>query len=343
MKIVEFEEPGAPEVLRVKEVPTPEPGKAQIRVKAHSIGVGIPDVLIRSGNYNWMPPLPCTPGTEMSGTVSAIGPKVESFNVGDRVYISARERPHRGGCYAEEIVVREDESILIPDKVDMEAVATLANYQVAWHLLWNMARIKTGDTILVYAAAGGVGSSIVELALLAGAKVIGVASNEAKRKFVQKKGVVHVIDRIQDDVVSRVKEITEGRGVDFVFDPAGGPQTIENMATLAPLGTLIVYGRLAGPLEGDFARTIRERMGDSIGIRSFSIHSFDNHKPSRMEATNALMKLLVNHALKPRIHARLPLSDACKAHEMLESGTVIGKILLKPEFAASSSGTSRTL
>ena len=333
MKIVEFEEPGAPEVLRVKEVPLPEPGAAQIRVKAHSIGVGIPDVLIRSGAYSWMPPLPCTPGTEMSGTVSAIGPYVGDLIVGDRVYVSARERPHRGGCYADEIVVRADEIISIPESADMEAVATLANYQVAWHLLWNMARVKTGDTVLVYAAAGGVGSSIVELALIAGAKVIGVASGTGKGAFVKEMGAAHVVDRSKDDVIARVKDGTGGRGVDFVFDPAGGPQALANAAMLAPLGTVIVYGRLAGPLGGDLADKIRERFGDSIGMRSFSMHSFDHDKSRRIEATNALITLLAKCALKPRIHARLPLTDACKAHEMLEAGTVIGKILLKPKGA----------
>jgi NADPH2:quinone reductase len=331
MKIVQFEEPGTPEVLHVKEVPLPEPGAAQIRVKAHSIGVGIPDVLIRSGAYSWMPPLPCIPGTEMSGTVSAIGPDVGNVTVGDRVYVSARERPRRGGCYADEIVVRADEITPIPEGADMEAVATLANYQVAWHLLWNMARVKAGDTVLVYAAAGGVGSAIVELALIADAKVIGVASGTAKGAFVKDMGATHVVDRGKDDVVARVKEATGGRGVDFVFDPAGGPEAIHNAAMLAPLGTLIVYGRLAGSLGGDIAGAIRDRFGDSIGLRAFSIHSFDHDKPRRLEATEAAMILMAKGALKPGIHARLPLADARKAHEMLEAGIVIGKILLKPE------------
>jgi NADPH:quinone reductase len=331
MKIIQFEEPGTPEVLQVKEVPVPEPGAAQIRVKAHSIGVGIPDVLIRSGAYSWMPPLPCIPGTEMSGTVSAVGPNVGNVTVGDRVYVSARERPHRGGCYADEIVVRSDEITAIPQGADMEVIATLANYQVAWHLLWNMARMKAGDTVLVYAAAGGVGSAIVELALIAGAKVIGVASGTSKGEFIKDIGAAYVFERGKDDVIARVKEATGGRGVDFVFDPAGGPEATNNAAMLAPLGTMIVYGRLAGPLGGDLTGAIRDRFGDSIGLRSFSIHSFDQDKPRRIEATEAVMSLMAKGALKPHIHARLPLADARKAHEMLEAGTVIGKILLKPE------------
>lgn len=334
MKVIQFEEPGTPEVLHVKEVPLPEPGAAQIRVKAHSIGVGIPDVLIRSGAYSWMPPLPCIPGTEMSGTVSAVGPNIGNVAVGDRVYVSARERPHRGGCYADEIVVRADEVTPIPEGADMEAVATLANYQVAWHLLWNMARVKAGDTVLVYAAAGGVGSAIVELALIAGANVVGVASGPTKGAFVKDMGAAYVVDRGKDDIITQVKEATGGRGVDFVFDPAGGPEATNNAAMLAPLGTMIVYGRLAGPLGGDLAGAIRDRFGDSIGMRSFSIHSFDHDKPRRIEATEAVIALMAKGALKPRIHAHLPLVDARKAHEMLEAGTVIGKILLKPEDTA---------
>ncbi len=334
MKIVQFEAPGAPIVLHVREVSLPEPAAGQIRVKAHSIGVGIPDVLIRSGAYSWMPPLPCVPGTEMSGIISATGPDVRNVNIGDQAYVSARERPHRGGCYADEIVVRADEITSIPRGTDMEAVASLANYQVAWHLLSNMARVTASDTVLVYAAAGGVGRAIVALALISGAKVIGVASGRLKGAFVKDMGAAHVVDRQKDDVIRKVKEVTGGRGVDFVFDPAGGPEASKNAAMLAPLGTLIVYGRLAGPLGGDLIGTIRDRFGDSIGMRSFSIHSFDHDKPSRVKATEALMVLMAKGALKPRIHARLPLSDARKAHEMLEAGTVIGKILLKPGYTA---------
>ncbi len=333
MQIVQFEKPGAPDVLRVVEAPLPAPGADQIRVAAHSIGVGIPDVLIRSGAYSWMPPLPCTPGTEMSGTVTAVGPGVAGLAVGQRVYVSARERPHRGGCYVDEIVVRADEVYRIPDGADMEAVANLANYQVAWHLLHNMARVRKGDTFLVYAAAGGVGSAAVELARLAGAQVIGVASGPQKAAFVKALGAIDVIDRGKANVVERVKALTGGRGIDFVLDPAGGPNVLENAALLAPMGTIIVYGHLAGKLGGDMCETIRTRFGDSIGVRAFSMHSYDHDKPRRAAATEALMAHLAKGELKPRVHARLSLADAVKAHQMLEAGTVIGKILLKPSRA----------
>jgi len=131
MKAIRIEKTGGPEVLQYVEVPTPSPGPGQALVKADTIGVNMPEVLVRRGQYRWTPPLPAIPGIEMSGKVAALGPDTHGVKTGERVYVSARELPHRGGCYAEYIAVDTSALAKVPDDVDLEAAATLASYQVA--------------------------------------------------------------------------------------------------------------------------------------------------------------------------------------------------------------------
>lgn len=331
MKIVQFKKPGGPDVLEAVEAPIPAVAPDQVLVKAQWIGVGIPDILIRSGVYAWMPPLPCTPGTEMSGTIEKVGSAVGTFKVGQKVIVSARERKERGGCYAEYIAVEPSAVYALPDGCDMEGAACLANYQVAWHLLWSAARARPGETVLLYAAAGGVGNAVVDLAKGAGMKVIGVVSSGDKAAFARDIGCFATIDRKREDVATRAKELTGGRGVDLVIDPVGGPQFARQLDVLAPLGQVVLYGQLGGKSEGvDLMGPLRKRFGDSLGVRAFSMHTFDHWPEKRRECTLDLLQQLAARKISPRIHARLPLADAAKAHRILEGGEVLGKVLLKP-------------
>lgn len=330
MKIVQFDQPGPPEVLRVVEVPRPEPGPGQILVKAHSIGVGIPDILIRSGSYNWMPKLPCTPGTEMSGTIEAVGAGVTRLRPGQKVVVSARERTERGGCYAEFIAVEDSAAYALPEGIDMEGAACLANYQVAWHLLCSAARARKGETVLLYAAAGGVGNAVIDLAKGAGLKVIGVVSSDGKARFARELGCEWTINRSTEDVGARVGEITAGRGVDVIVDPVGGPTFLKHFDMLAPLGIIVHYGHLGGKADVDLSGAMRRKFGDSPAVRAFSMHSFDHWPEKRREATIDLIQQLADGRIKPVVDGRLPLSHAAEAHRRLEAGDVLGKLLLKP-------------
>jgi len=330
MKIVQFEQPGPAEVLRLVDVPMPKPAAGEVLVKAQWIGVGIPDILIRSGTYSWMPSLPCTPGTEMSGTIEAVGPDVTDLVVGQPVIVSARERKQRGGCYAEYVAVEQTAVYALPHGIDMEGAASLANYQVAWHLLWSAARARAGDTALLYAAAGGVGNAFVDLARGAGLKVIGVVSNAEKAAFAREIGCMAVINRKSEDVGERVRELTGGRGVDLIIDPVGGPTFLRHFDMLAPLGMIVQYGHLGGKTEVDLAGAIRSNFGHSPAVRAFSMHSFDDWPEKRREATDDLIRQLAQGKIRPRIHARMPLADAAAAHRALEAGEALGKILLKP-------------
>ncbi len=330
MQIVQFAVPGPPDVLEVVETPMPMPGPGEILVRAHWIGVGIPDILIRSGAYSWMPDLPCTPGTEMSGTIEKVGAGVTDLKIGQRVMVSARERSQRGGCYAQYIAVKPNEVYTLPDGIDMEGAACLANYQVAWHVLWSAARARAGETVLLYAAAGGVGNAVVELAKGAGLNVIGVVSSDTKARFARDIGCDAVIDRKREDIGKRVAEITGGRGVDVIVDPVGGPKFLDHFPMLAQLGIIVHYGHLGGKADVDLAGALRQNFGHSPAVRAFSMHSFDDWPERRREATHDLIRQLADGRIKPRVDARLPLADAVEAHRRLEAGTVLGKLLLRP-------------
>jgi NADPH2:quinone reductase len=329
VKRIEVQKPGPPGVMQLLDVPVPEPKAGEVLVKAHAIGVGIPDCSIRAGTYAWMPPLPLTPGTEMSGTIEKIGAGVTQRLVGQRVYTTARERPHRGGHYADYIATPAEATFILPDNVDFDAAASLANYQVAYHIFNDALQTRVGQTVLIYAAAGGMGNALIDLAKAAGLIVIGVVSSADKARFARELGADHVIDRKTEKVAARVSEITGGRGVDIIIDPVGGPSIPGNLELLGPCGTLVVYGGLGGKAPLDLQTTIRASK-NSPALRQFSIHTWDHLPDERRAGMRVLIEMLAAGKLKPRIYAKVPLTQAARAHEMLEGGEVLGKLLLTP-------------
>jgi NADPH2:quinone reductase len=329
MKLIQFREPGPPSVLRCLDVPIPAPKPGEVLIRAHAIGVGIPDTSIRAGTYGHMPPLPATPGTELSGFVEQIGAGVTSRQVGQRVYATARERPHRGGHYAEYVVAPAEATFVLPDGVDLDAAAALANYQVAYHLLNDAVRPRPDQSVLIYAAAGGMGNALIDLAKAAGLVVIGVVSSAEKARFARELGADHVIDRKAEQVGARVAAITGGSGVDIIIDPVAGPGIPDNIALLAPCGLLVVYGGLGGKAQHDLLPTLRLSK-NSPAVRQFTIHTWDDLVEERRAGMRALIDMLAAGKLRPRIHGHLPLAEAARAHELLESGVVMGKLLLRP-------------
>jgi NADPH2:quinone reductase len=330
MKAILLSRTGGPEVLEYREVPTPRPGDGEVLVRADTIGVSIPEILVRKGAYVWMPPLPAIPGIEMSGTIVELGASVADRAVGEPVFVSARDLPVRAGCYAEYIAVPAAAAHRLPAGCDLEAAACLSNYQVAWHLLHTASRDVEVHTVLVHNAAGGIGSAAVQLAKLAGLEVIGIAGSEEKTRAVLSLGAKAALNYRTEDVIAGVSEATDGWGADLILDSIGGNGFARNFAMLAPMGLVISYGRLDGPPNPDFVMAMREHHAKSPAVRFFTIHSFDDRADIRAGATQALLEHLAKSEIKPLIFARLPLKDARRAHEMLEAGEVIGKILLKP-------------
>jgi NADPH2:quinone reductase len=329
MQLIQFSEPGPSSVLRCLDVPIPEPHSNEVLIRARAIGVGIPDVLIRTGTYNFMPPLPATPGQELSGTIERVGAGVTTRRPGQRVYTNARERPHRGGHYAEFIAAPADATFLLPDTVTFDAAAMLGNYQVAYHIFNDALRPKKGQSVLIYAAAGGMGNALIDLARANDLVVIGVVGGEEKSKFVRNRGAANVIDRKVENVAERVMQITKDRGVDIIIDPVAGPTIPENVRLLAPCGILLLYGALGGKAQHDLQPTLRLNK-NSPGVRQFTIHTWDDLVEERQTAIRTLIDMLAAGILHPHIYGHLPLAQAKRAHDMLESGTVIGKLLLHP-------------
>jgi NADPH2:quinone reductase len=329
MKVIQFREPGPPSVLECVDAPMPRPGPGEVLVRARAIGVGVPDTLIRAGDYRWMPPLPAIPGTELAGEIEQVGAGVTALHVGQRVYATARERPQRGGHYVEYITAPAECVFPLPDAVSFESAACLANYQVAFHLLRDAARVRSGQTLLLYGAAGGVGNAIIDLARHWDLRVIGVAGSTGKARAARELGATHVIDRSAEDVSERVRSLTHGRGVDIIADPVGGPTVVRNIGLLAPLGTLVVFGSLGGHNHDDVLAAM-QTAPSSPAIRTFSIHAWDQLVQERRAGMRELISLMAQGTFRPRIFARLPLADARRAHELIEAGAVSGKLLLAP-------------
>src|SRR5262245_19682408 len=223
MKAIRITETGGPDVLKYVELPTPRPGPGEVLVKAHAIGICMPETMVRKGTYRWMPPLPVIPGIEMSGTVVETGSGVSKLRTGQNAWLGAREFAERGGCYAEYLAPREDLLYPLPEGIDLDQAAGRANYQVAWHLLNSALKGFQYDSALVVAAAGGVGTALVQLAKAAGKRVIAVVSSDERAAFARTQGADEVIDRKRGSIADQVKELTSGRGVDLILDPAGGP------------------------------------------------------------------------------------------------------------------------
>jgi NADPH2:quinone reductase len=329
MKAVRLERPGPPEALVYGDLPMPVPSATEALVRAHAIGVGMPDVLVRTGVYPWMPPLPAVIGIEMSGIVEAVGAAVTAVAPGDAVWLSAREAAQRGGCYAEYAVMAADRLYKLPPGIDLDAAAALSNYQVAYHLLHSTGAASQARTVLIRATAGGVGSALVQLAKLAGLTVFGLVGSDAKRRFVLAQGADAALDRTTEDVPAALRELTDGRGVDLIIDPVGGPRFAENFPLLARFGLVLLYGYLDG-WPPDLMAALRANFAASPAVRLFTMHTFDDQPALRARATAVLLEQLAAGRIKPHIHDRLPLAAARRAHEIFESGVVMGKLLLKP-------------
>jgi NADPH:quinone reductase-like Zn-dependent oxidoreductase len=205
----------------------------------------MPDCLIRAGTYSVMPPLPATPGTELAGIIEKVGPGVTTRQEGQRVYTTARERPHRGGHYAEYVATPTEATFLLPDTVDFEAAAALANYQVAYHIFNDALCLRRGETVLIFAAAGGMGNALIDLAKTADLKVIGVVSSEEKAGFVRALGADDVINRKAVKVSERVNEITRGRALRPLSIRWPGLPFLKTLKCLRPAGRCSSTVRLA--------------------------------------------------------------------------------------------------
>ena len=326
MRAIQFSETGGPEVLEVVDTLMPSPGSGQVLVKAAAFGVGKPDVLLRSGVYKWMPPLPAIIGNEMSGHVEAVGHGVSDFAMGQKVLVFGTG----GGRHAEYNAVDTGIVTALPESVDLDIAVCIPNYAIAWCLVYEAARGIVPETVYVNGAAGGVGSAVVDLCRQAGIEIIAGASSAEKCAFAKELGATHTIDYSTENVAERVNALTGDRGADLILDQRVGPDFTDNLAMIAPLGTIVSFNALAGMPDKDLFVEMRANLGKSPGVRCFSWHSYDRDAETRARILGEVVALFAAGALRPPIYRTLPMDAARDAHAMLDSREILGKVILKP-------------
>ncbi|KQP39713.1 zinc-dependent alcohol dehydrogenase family protein [Pseudorhodoferax sp. Leaf274] len=329
MRAVQLQAPGGPEVLELVTLAWPEPGPGQVRVRAAAIGAGGPDVLIRNGTYKWMPSMPAIPGNEMAGTVDAVGPGVDAARIGQRVLVSARELPQRGGCYAEAICVPAEAPFDLPDSIAFDDAVSLGNFQLAIALLASNGNAPA-QAVLVPGAAGGVATALVQVARGRGLRVIGTASTPEKQAFALANGVDVLVDADPARIAGQVMAQTAGRGVDLAFDHLGGALFTACLHALAPSGMLVSYNIVNGPPSADVFDTLRQLLGRSLAVRTFSIHAVDADRALRRGLMEQAIALMAAGRVRAPMASRFPLAQARQVHELLDQGGTLGKIVLHP-------------
>jgi NADPH:quinone reductase len=328
MKAVIIRKTGGPEVLKYEEAPVPALAAGEVLVKAHTIGVGKYDVLIRTGTYPapFMPSLPVIPGIKMTGHIEALGEGVAGVSVGDRVQVWKFTR----GCYAEYVACPVHELIKLPDTVDLEEAIAIPNFQVAWALLNDAADVRRRRSVYMTGATGGVGVAVIQICRAIGAEVIAVVGSEEKRQFALAQGATHAINRHTDNPIERTLEITKGRGVDLMLDHIVGPDFRDNIKAMARLGMIVTFNALGGSPATNLFDDLRANLGKSIAVRPFSVHVYDGHPEERLRIANEVIELFANKRVRAAISERLSLREVVKAHQLLDSGEVLGELVLRP-------------
>jgi NADPH:quinone reductase len=313
---------GGPDVLTLEDVASPEPGPGELLVEVAAAGVNFIDTYQRSGLYPL--PLPTGLGSEGAGTVVGVGEGVTDRQVGDRVaWASAL------GSYAEQVVVAADRTVRVPAATDPEVAAALMLQGMTAHYLANSTyTLRRDDTALVYAAAGGVGRLLVQLAKRRGARVLACTSTDAKAQGVRRLGADEVILYRDVDLREAVAELTGGQGVDVVYDSVGKDTFEVSLDCLKPRGLMVLYGASSGPVPPIDLQVLNRK--GSLYVTRPNLANYVA-TPDELEwRAGALFDLVAGGQLEVAIHQRYPLEDAAQAHRDLASGTTSGKLLLLP-------------
>ena len=322
-KAICFKEFGGPEVLRWMDVDVPEPGPGEVRIRHQAIGVNFIDVYQRTGLYKV--PLPATAGNEGAGVVEAVGKGVTSLKAGDRVAYAVRI-----GAYSEVRVIPADRLCLLPGGVSFEqAAAMMLKGLTVQYLIRRTYRVKAGDTVVFHAAAGGVGTIACQWLKALGAKVIGTAGSAEKCELALKNGADVCINYRSENIVERVREITNGEGVPVVYDSVGKDTFESSLKCLQPYGLLASFGNASGPVP-PVDLSILSQLG-SLYVTRPSLVTY-TAKPADLAAMAAeLFDAVTSGKVRIDIHQRYPLKDAAQAHRDLEARRTTGSSILLPD------------
>jgi NADPH2:quinone reductase len=322
MRAIQFDQTGGPEVLKLVEVPEPEPKPGQARVRHEAIGVNFIDTYHRTGLYPVR--LPCIPGGEAAGVVEAVGEGVTRMKPGDRVAYSGGF-----GAYAEKNVVAADRAVKIPEGIDARtAAASLLKGMTVEALIRRTYPVKAGETILVHAAAGGVGQILSQWAKYLGATVIGTVGSEEKAALAKKAGCKHVIVTSKEDFVARVKEITKGKGVPVVYDGVGKDTFMGSLDCLAPRGYMVSFGNASGAVT-QFNPGLLAAKG-SLFLTRPTLFNYTATREDLAAAARDLFAVVKKKVVKISINQTYPLREAAQAHRDLEARKTTGSTILLP-------------
>jgi len=314
------------EALTLTDVPDPEPGPGQIFVRVLAAPANFPDVLMCRGMYQVKPPLPFTPGVEVCGEVIAAGPEVTGFTGGERV-IGMAALP--AGSFADVAIMNADAAFPAPESLDnAEAAAFYLSYQTGWFGLHRRAHLQPGETLLVHAAAGGVGSAAVQLGKAAGARVIGVAGGAEKAAAARDLGADVVVDRHKEDFVQVVKEATGGRGADVIYDPVGGDTYDRSAKCVAFEGRILLIGFAGGRIQAPALNHALVKNYSILGLH-WGLYATKDPRSLR-DCQEQLTKLAADGAVKPLVSERLGLDDVAYGLERLAEGRTIGRVTFVP-------------
>ncbi len=322
MKAILVSQTGGPEVMKLADVPVPQPKPNEVLVKVEAIGLNFIDVYFREGRYPTS--LPFIPGREISGTVTAVGTGVKDLKVGDRVAQTGVM-----GSYAEHQAVPEGQLVKVPESISFEtAAAVMLQGATAHYLVRNSFPLKSTDTLLLHAAAGGVGLLLTQLAKHIGAHAIATVGSEEKAKLARQAGADDVILYDKHDFVAEVKKITNGRGVDVVYDGVGKTTFEGGLQCLRPRGYMVLFGGASGAVP-PFDLIKLSTMG-SLFVTRPTLNHYIATREELVWRMSDMFSLILSHDLKIHIGAKYKLEDAAQAHRDLEGRKTTGKVLLIP-------------
>ena len=322
MKALRAHAPGGPEVLRYEAIPEPRPGSRQALVRIEAAGVNYIDTYQRSGLYQVG--LPFTLGQEGAGTVAVVGPGVTDVHPGDRVAWTGVP-----GSYAEFVLAPADRLVAVPPELDTaQAAAAMLQGMTAHYLAFTTFPLTGGHSCLVHAAAGGVGLLLVQHAKLRGARVFGTVSTEEKARLARQAGADHVIRYAEQDFAEEIRRLTDGRGVDVVYDSVGRNTFERSLDCLARRGMLVLFGQSSGPVPPFDAQVLNQK--GSLFLTRPSLAHYIATRPELSLRAGDVLGWIVQGRLTLHIHARYPLARAADAQRDLEARKTAGKLLLLP-------------
>jgi len=322
MQAIRFHEFGGPDVLRLEDVATPQPGPGQALVKLEASGVNFMDIYQRLGQYKVS--LPFTPGSEGAGVVEAVGSGVTDVRVGDRV-----AAPTFTAAYAQYALAPADRLVVVPEQLDLRtAAAAMLQGMTAHYLATSAYPLKVGDTALVYAAAGGVGRLLTQIAKLRGARVIACVSTEEKAALARSAGADEIILYTQQQIADEARRLTGGAGVNVVYDSVGKDTFAQSLDSLKPRGYLVLYGQSSGPVPPMDPQTLNAK--GSLFLTRPTLAHYIATRDELLTRANDLFGWMMSSKLEVRIDKTWPLAEAGQAQEYLAGRKSQGKLLLLP-------------